>query len=866
VSDGKGGSDTQEIDVNVTNMIENRPLAPTYSFDDDSNYLQITNFNAPTMSAWAYSLDGGTHWETMSVSTQLLINEYGAKEILLKHISREGVESEISSASIVNHVEPISLNFEDSNDTVYLFGLVNGATYQYKIDAGAWQNGEGNSFVLNDMSGKHEIEVQELLNGSVVSNGTQTVTITPPPNDADTTAPIINGAVVSGNILTLTYDDILDSQSSIFTNLFSVKVNGSVVEIDNVYINNNTAVLTLHNPVVRGDSISIKYTDKTIDNDANVIQNRYGVDSESLSDYRMVGNATPNAEFSVQVTPSSVYEGTASDGSTTTITYTVYRSGDTTISSSVDWALNMGTMSADDFEVIPSVSTLTFAPNTSAQTLVFEIKRDSLYENDEVFGVTLSNPINGVIVDSRAVATIQNDDLQIESQSVITEAQYSNELNTHLKEVGSLFDGSFIGDGSRVRILNGLFQQSFSDELGGTFISGTEQYSITNDRLVLVKNDISYSYKLLINNVDALVFAQEISNEALERKMNEGDSTPPAILTLVREGYTPNVFDTNNIVNVYHNYTDNYGDEAIKTELTFSGENVLNKDYDINGELLQETQSTINLAHTLISGNNSYGSSWQSKIVAEVVENGQNLYVIENKDMWSQTINDAEGKSDIDTYLSTHNDYLFRETGIDLNENGSTNDYVMVARDNDTIIGVTSFMNNQTVDALGVLENPNLLKATYDSLNYTTFSVDGFNDEVTTTEYSTDYDLMTSFAPYSVEYFTEYTPAEFGGMYEIELHNGMDLNLNTLTYPDLLESIDSVNDTQVNTFSLTVEDVLEIGVNNGLIIEMGSNDILDLSSWTPSGTTSNGYYSTYTNSDESHVMATLWVHTTSVVG
>jgi hypothetical protein len=121
-----------------------------------------------------------------------------------------------------------------------------------------------------------------------------------------------------------------------------------------------------------------------------------------------------------------------------------------------------------------------------------------------------------------------------------------------------------------------------------------------------------------------------------------------------------------------------------------------------------------------------------------------------------------------------------------------------------------------------------------------------------------------------VEYFEEYA---LGGMdfgkYAIELKNGMDINLSVLAYDNALQKIDSLTDTQINRLVITADDVIEQGIDNHsidgyhLILDMGSNDILDLSGWNQQGVS--GGYKLYTHYDEDDHLANLHVYTAPIV-
>ncbi|MDH6106571.1 S8 family serine peptidase [Anabaenopsis tanganyikae CS-531] len=102
---------------------------------------------------------------------------------------------------------------------------------------------------------------------------------------------------------------------------------------------------------------------------------------------------------------------------TTPFTFTVTRSGDTTVTSTVNWAVT-GTgdnpATADDFDlgVFPR-GTLTFEPwdTTNYREITVYVNGDISYEADEGFSVTLSDAVDAIINTDTAEGIILNDDV-----------------------------------------------------------------------------------------------------------------------------------------------------------------------------------------------------------------------------------------------------------------------------------------------------------------------------------------------------------------------------------------------------------------------------------------------------------------------
>ena len=74
----------------------------------------------------------------------------------------------------------------------------------------------------------------------------------------------------------------------------------------------------------------------------------------------------------------------------------------------VDWATSDGTAKSADYTA--ASGSLTFAAGDTTKTVTVSTTEDTLYEEDETFTVTLSNPGNALIGDASATGTIADDD------------------------------------------------------------------------------------------------------------------------------------------------------------------------------------------------------------------------------------------------------------------------------------------------------------------------------------------------------------------------------------------------------------------------------------------------------------------------
>ena len=103
----------------------------------------------------------------------------------------------------------------------------------------------------------------------------------------------------------------------------------------------------------------------------------------------------------------SVAEGNAG---TTTMQFTVFRSTFGSQGASVAYTISNGSATAgSDYVAVPS-GTLIFGSQDHMRKIDITINGDTNAEPDETFFLTLSSPVNGVITDGSATATIVNDD------------------------------------------------------------------------------------------------------------------------------------------------------------------------------------------------------------------------------------------------------------------------------------------------------------------------------------------------------------------------------------------------------------------------------------------------------------------------
>jgi len=127
---------------------------------------------------------------------------------------------------------------------------------------------------------------------------------------ADNRPPLLQGASVTGNTLTLSFDEALGAAPPVGS--FVVNANGVPVAVTGVVVSGNAVVLTLAAAAAAGAVVTVGYTDPTSGNDAAAIQDLTGNDAVSLA-AQPVANTRQLAqvdEDDISATAAAVVSGT----------------------------------------------------------------------------------------------------------------------------------------------------------------------------------------------------------------------------------------------------------------------------------------------------------------------------------------------------------------------------------------------------------------------------------------------------------------------------------------------------------------------------------------------------------------------------
>ena len=165
------------------------------------------------------------------------------------------------------------------------------------------------------------------INAIGLSEASASVSVTP----TDQAPPILVNKVLSadGTTLTLTYNEPL-SATTAATSTYAITADGNSVSVLSAIVSGSTVVLTLSPTIDVGAVVLATYTDPTVGNDTNAIQDITGNDAASFTSLAVTNNSTHVTAPGTPPTPSAV----AGDGQAT-VTVAAPTSGGTPTSLTV---------------------------------------------------------------------------------------------------------------------------------------------------------------------------------------------------------------------------------------------------------------------------------------------------------------------------------------------------------------------------------------------------------------------------------------------------------------------------------------------------------------------------------------------------
>jgi len=288
------------FDSDLNGVVDRMTRVQTYTDENnvpqtDTNDYSLTWVDATHWTArWGLKLIFGTTYDGNGRPTSVLMSKTYAN--ITWHTSI--IDNVVASASHTKSNGNVAvLTFIDSNTSdTHLFDKVvfqenTGVGY---ADVDGW-NTDGEHLISTKAVVQSSTWSEDIFSGTITGTGSNPTSIDMTSYfmanqdvPSDTTAPVIQNAVVNGQLLTMTFNENLGTvpQSSAFT----VRVNGSQVNVSGISVYNGTMTLTLVTAVQAGQTVTVSYTDPTTGNDVSALQDYTGNDAESFTGYGVTNN------------------------------------------------------------------------------------------------------------------------------------------------------------------------------------------------------------------------------------------------------------------------------------------------------------------------------------------------------------------------------------------------------------------------------------------------------------------------------------------------------------------------------------------------------------------------------------------------
>ena len=216
--------------------------------------------------------------------------------------------------------------------------------------------------------------------------------------------PIVTNVAVNESLLTVTFDEVLDSDSTPSPHAFQVVVSGSRRDVTNLTIGESFVMLVLESAVLPGERVRLSYRPME-----KSIKNHVGTPALPLSDV-----AVNNVTRAVLDIGSAISEE-ANSGETSILEFEVSLSTPSAREITVKYTdTGLGTAtSGRDYTPIGG-GTLTFSPGETSKSIRTTIIGDDSFEASETVIVQLRDAVNATLAGSEPVlvgiGTIANDD------------------------------------------------------------------------------------------------------------------------------------------------------------------------------------------------------------------------------------------------------------------------------------------------------------------------------------------------------------------------------------------------------------------------------------------------------------------------
>jgi hypothetical protein len=252
-------------------------------------------------------------------------------------------------------------------------------------------------------------------------------------------------------------------------------------------------------------------------------------------------DSTPAPSLAIAATDAAKAEG---NSGSTAFTFTVTRNGNTTGTSSVNYAVTgSGANPADatDFAggVLPS-GTVSFAANETSKVITVNVNGDSTVESDEGFTVTLSSPAGATIATATATGAINNDDTG-EVPSLVIAATDAAKAEGNSGSTAFTFTVTRSGDTTGTSSVNyavtgsGGSAANATDFTGGVLPGGTVSFAASETTKVITVNvngDTSVESDEGFTVTLSSPAGATIATAAATGSINNDDTVPPPSLAI----------------------------------------------------------------------------------------------------------------------------------------------------------------------------------------------------------------------------------------------------------------------------------------------------------------------------------------------
>lgn len=155
--------------------------------------------------------------------------------------------------------------------------------------------------------------------------------------------------------------------------------------------------------------------DRTTETDETFFVNLTGANGAIVTDNQGQGTIRDDDAPTISINDVAVSEGNAGS---TNANFTVSLSGPSSLTVTVGFQTADGSATAVSGDYVSGTGTLTFAPNTTTQTITITVNGDTAVEPSEMFFVNLSGASGATIADAQGLGTIRDDDGTLPSVSI----------------------------------------------------------------------------------------------------------------------------------------------------------------------------------------------------------------------------------------------------------------------------------------------------------------------------------------------------------------------------------------------------------------------------------------------------------------